>query len=102
VSSDEETPIARIVITTTRDINEVRQEAEDAIKPRLERVEGVGAVWLFGGQEREVHVILDHQAMTARGLTIRQVREALLHENCNTKGGNIEAGKKRYLVRPLG
>ena len=102
VSSDEETPIAWIVITTTRDINEVRQEAEDAIKPRLERVEGVGAVWLFGGQEREVHVILDYQAMTARGLTIRQVREALLRENRNTKGGNIDEGKRRYLVRTLG
>ena len=33
VSSDEETPIAWIVIITKRDINEVRQEAEDAIKP---------------------------------------------------------------------
>jgi HAE1 family hydrophobic/amphiphilic exporter-1 len=102
VSSDEETPIAWIVITTTRDINEVRQEAEDAIKPRLERVEGVGAVWLFGGQEREVHVILDYQAITARGLTIRQVREALVRENRNTKGGNIDEGKRRYLVRTLG
>ena len=102
VSSDEESPIAWIVITTKRDINEVRQEAEDAIKPRLERVEGVGAVWLFGGQEREVHVILDYQAMTARGLTIRQVREALLRENRNTKGGNIDEGKTRYLVRTIG
>jgi HAE1 family hydrophobic/amphiphilic exporter-1 len=102
VSSDEETPIAWIVITTKRDINEVRQEAEDVIKPRLERVEGVGAVWLFGGQEREVHVILDYQAMTARGLTIRQVRDALLRENRNTKGGNIDEGKKRYLVRTVG
>jgi HAE1 family hydrophobic/amphiphilic exporter-1 len=102
VSSDEETPIAWIVITTKRDINEVRQEAEDAIKPRLERVEGVGAVWLFGGQEREVHVILDYQAMTARGLTIRQVRDALVRENRNTKGGNIDEGKKRYLVRTIG
>jgi hydrophobic/amphiphilic exporter-1 (mainly G- bacteria), HAE1 family len=102
VSSDEETPIAWIVITTKRDINEVRQEAEDAIKPRLERVEGVGAVWLFGGQEREVHVILDYQAMTARGLTIHQVRDALLRENRNTKGGNIDEGKKRFLVRTVG
>ena len=102
VSSDEETPIAWIVITTKRDINEVRQEAEDAIKPRLERVEGVGAVWLFGGQEREVHVILDYQAMTARGLTIHQVRDALLRENRNTKGGNIDEGKKRFLVRTIG
>jgi hydrophobic/amphiphilic exporter-1 (mainly G- bacteria), HAE1 family len=102
VSSDEETPIAWIVITTKRDINEVRQEAEDAIKPRLERIEGVGAVWLFGGQEREVHVILDYQAMTARGLTMHQVRDALLRENRNTKGGNIDEGKKRYLVRTVG
>jgi len=102
VSSDEETPIAWIVIITTRDINEVRQEAEDAIKPRLERVEGVGAVWLFGGQEREVQVILDYQAMSARGLTIRQVREALLRDNRNTKGGTIDEGKKRYLVRTMG
>ena len=102
VSSDEETPIAWIVIITKRDVNEVRQEAEDAIKPRLERVEGVGAVWLFGGQEREVHVILDYQAMTARGLTIHQVRDALLRENRNTKGGNIDEGKKRFLVRTIG
>ena len=102
VSSDEESPIAWIVITTKRDVNEVRQEAEDAIKPRLERVEGVGAVWLFGGQEREVHVILDYQAMSARGLTIQQVRDALLRENRNTKGGNIDEGKRRLLVRTLG
>jgi HAE1 family hydrophobic/amphiphilic exporter-1 len=102
VSSDEETPIAWIVITTKRDINEVRQEAEDVIKPRLERIEGVGAVWLFGGQEREVHVTLDYQAMTARNLSIRQVRDALLRENRNTKGGNIDEGKKRYLVRTIG
>ena len=62
---------------------------------RLERIEGVGAVWLFGGQEREVHVILDYQAMTAAALTIQQVRDALLRENRNTKG-NIDEGKKRF------
>ena len=47
ISSDEEIPIAWIVVHTARDINEVRLEAEDVIQPRLERVEGVGAVWLF-------------------------------------------------------
>ena len=52
-------------------------------------------MWLFGGQEREVHVVLDYQAMTARGLTIQQVRDALLRENRNTKG-NIDEGKKRF------
>jgi HAE1 family hydrophobic/amphiphilic exporter-1 len=102
VSSDEDTPIAWVVVHTRRDINEVRQEAEDAIIPRLERVEGVGAVTLFGGQAREVQVILDYQAMTGRGLTIGQVRDALLRENRNTRGGSIDEGKKRYRVRMLG
>ena len=87
---------------TKRDINEVRLEAEDVIQPRLERVEGVGAVWLFGGQEREVHVILDYAALTARGLTIRQVRDAIMRENRNTKGGNIDEGKTRHVVRTVG
>jgi HAE1 family hydrophobic/amphiphilic exporter-1 len=102
VSSDEETPITWIIIYTQRDINEVRLEAEDVIKPRLERVEGVGAVWLFGGQEREVHVILNYAAMAARGLTVSTVRDALRRENRNIKGGNIDEGKKRHLVRTVG
>lgn len=102
VSSDEETPIAWIIVHTKRDINEVRQEVDDVIKPRLERIEGVGQVRVFGGREREVHVILDYPAMTARGITIGQVRDALLRANRNTKGGNIDEGKKRYLVRTVG
>jgi HAE1 family hydrophobic/amphiphilic exporter-1 len=102
VSSDEETPIAWIIVHTSRDVNEVRQEAEDVIRPRLERVEGVGAVWLFGGQEREVHIILDYAAMAARGISIAQIRAALLRENRNIKGGNIDEGKKRHLVRTVG
>ena len=102
ISSDEETPIAWIVVHTSRDINEVRLEAEDVIQPRLERVEGVGAVWLFGGQEREVQVVLDYAALTARGLTVRQVRDVLLRENRNIKGGNIDEGKQRHVVRTVG
>lgn len=102
ISSDEETPIAWIAVQTSRDINEVRLEAEDAIQPRLERVGGVGAVWLFGGQEREVHVTLDYAALTARGLTISQVRDAIIRENRNTKGGNLDEGKTRHVVRTVG
>ncbi|MBI3989327.1 MAG: efflux RND transporter permease subunit, partial [candidate division NC10 bacterium] len=102
VNSDEETPIAWIIVDTTRDINEVWEEGDDVIKPRIERVGGVGAVWMFGGQDREVHVLLDHQAMSARGISIAQIRDALLRENRNIKGGKIDEGKRQYLVRTMG
>ena len=53
----------------------------------------MGAVWLFGGQEREVHVILNYAAMAARGLTVSQVRDALLRENRNIKGATSTRGR---------
>ncbi|MFQ5894584.1 MAG: efflux RND transporter permease subunit, partial [Nitrospinota bacterium] len=102
VNSDEETPIAWVVVRSRRPINEVREEVDDVIRPRLERLPGVGTVWRFGGQERQVRVTLDYAALSARGISIAQVRDALLRENRNTKGGRIDEGKKRYVVRTVG
>lgn len=102
VNSDEETPIAWIIVQTDRALNEIWEEVEDVIVPRLERVSGVGAVWRFGGQKRQVHVVLDQQALAARGLTIGEVRDAVLRENRTTKGGQISEGKHRTVVRTLG
>jgi HAE1 family hydrophobic/amphiphilic exporter-1 len=102
VNSDEEIPIAWITVETSRPINEVREEVEDVAKARLERVEGVGAVWLFGGQEREARVYLDPARLAARTLTITQVRDAILGENRNTRGGNLDEGRRRYVVRTVG
>jgi HAE1 family hydrophobic/amphiphilic exporter-1 len=102
VNSDEETPIAWITTISARPINEVREEVEDVVKARLERVEGVGTVWLFGGQEREVRVYLDPARLAARSLTVAQVRDAILRENRNTRGGNLDEGRRRYVVRTVG
>lgn len=102
VNTDEESPIAWIMVETDRDLNEVWEEVEDVIVPELERVRGVGAVWRFGGQDREVHVVLDPRAMAARGLSVADVRQAIVRENQNVKGGDLSEGKRRHLVRTLG
>ncbi|MEE9181140.1 MAG: efflux RND transporter permease subunit [candidate division NC10 bacterium] len=102
VNTDEENPIAWVIIKTARPINEVWEEADDVIRPRLERVPGVATVWMFGGEDREVHVILDPQAMSARQISVAQVRDAVLGENRNIKAGRINEGKRRYVVRTVG
>ena len=102
VNSDEAQPVGWILLETSRLINEVRIEADEVIVPKFERVSGVGDVWFFGGEEREVHVTLDYPAMSARNVTVGELRAALLRENQNTKGGNIDEGKKRYIVRTVG
>jgi hydrophobic/amphiphilic exporter-1 (mainly G- bacteria), HAE1 family len=102
LNTDEETPIAWVIVEGRRDLNEVWEEVEDVIVPRFERVAGVGAVWRFGGQKREVHVLLDQRAMAARGVTVADVRDAILRENRTTKGGQISEGKQRTVVRTMG
>ena len=102
VNTDEEMPISWIIADTDGDVNRVWEEVKDVIVPQLERAPGVGAVWRFGGRDRQVHVTLDPRAMAARGITVSDVRQAIIRENRNVKGGDLSEGKHRHLVRTLG
>ena len=103
VNSDEQSPIGWIVLLSSdEELNAVRALGEDVVKAQLERVPGVGQVWFFGGEEREVHVNLDFGAMAARGISLTDVQFALRQENRNIKAGGFDEGKRRFSVRTEG
>lgn len=79
-----------------------RRIVDDLVKPRLERVAGVGVVRVYGGSEREIHVLIDPQAIAARKVSLNQVASALRRENRNVRGGKIESGASRLIVRTPG
>lgn len=100
VNSDEENPIAWLVLEAPPDqVVEMSDEMDDVVRARLERVPGVGGSIFRGARKREVHVVLDLDAMAMRGLTVPQVRDAIVRENRNERGGTSEAGKRRWVVR---
>ena len=101
-TSDERSISYLAVKSDTQDSNVLRKICEDVIAPQLERIEGVGRVWVYGGQEQEVQIVLDYQAMTSRRISIDQVRRAINNENQNARGGHIDEGKRRFMVRTLG
>lgn len=76
--------------------------ADEFIKPRLERVAGVGSSNIFGGQEREIQVVFDPNELAVRGITIRELADAISRENENFSGGSFDEGKRRYVVRTIG
>lgn len=84
------------------DINTLHDFAEDYIKSRFERVSGIAFSNVFGGQEREMQVIFDPQALASRGITLAQVADNLRRENKNISGGDFDEGKRRYVVRVIG
>ena len=101
-SSDERSISFLTVKSQTVDTNTLLKITEDLVAPQLERVNGVGRVWVYGGQEREIQIVLDYGAMTSRGISLDQIRRAIGNENQNARGGYIDEGKRRIMVRTLG
>lgn len=75
---------------------------EDYVKPELERVPGLAAVNIYGGQYTEMHVIVDPARLAARRVTLTQLAAALERENRSFSGGDFSEGKRRYVVRTVG
>ncbi len=79
----------------------LRELAERDLKRDLEAMDGVAAVRVRGGLEREIRVEARQDWMAARGISIDQVVNTLGAENVNLPGGAIRDGDQEYLVRTL-
>jgi multidrug efflux pump subunit AcrB len=84
------------------DLNLMRDFAEDNIRPRMERVPGVSRVDVGGGAPRQVRIEVDAARLAERGITLVDLRDAVRARNRDSSAGDIDSGKRRYLVRTLG
>ncbi|MCL6611050.1 MAG: efflux RND transporter permease subunit [Peptococcaceae bacterium] len=84
------------------DLSEMKRVAEDVIKPRLERAEGVASVYVTGGREKEIKVVLSQSKMEAYGLTAGQVAQAISSENLSGTAGTVARGSSDLDVRVIG
>ena len=102
-SGADDSPIAWVLLTAqdgnTRTMPTYGDFLEDVIKDRVERIEGVSAVNVFGGTERELQVIVDPQRLSRFGLTVPEVVRVLRTENISISAGDVDEGKRRYIVR---
>ena len=75
---------------------------DDNVRSRMETVPGVSLVNVYGGAERQVQVLLDPERLSERDISIEDVRRAITERNRDISGGEIESGKRRYLLRTVG
>ena len=83
----------------TKPIHHFGDFADDVIRDRLERVPGVATVNYYGGGAREIRVTVDPAKMARYGLTVPEVLKRLREANVAVTGGDVEEGKRRYVVR---
>ena len=85
-----------------RPVHEFGDFVADIIKERIERVPGVGRVNVFGGSEREIHIVVEPAALARYRLTVGEMANALRDANISLGAGDIDEGKRRYVVRTEG
>lgn len=83
----------------TEHINRFRTFFEDSIRQRLERVKGVGSLFVFGGTENELHITIDPEKMARYKVTINQVSEAVRRANRDVSAGILGIDRKNYRIR---
>ena len=83
----------------TEHINRFRTFFEDNIRQRLERVKGVGSLFVFGGTENELHITIDPEKMARYKVTINQVSDAVRRANRDVSAGILGIDRKNYRIR---
>ncbi|MEM9677136.1 MAG: efflux RND transporter permease subunit, partial [Pseudomonadota bacterium] len=105
-SGSDDSPIAWVLLTAqdgnTRSMPTYGDFVEDVIKDRVERIEGVSAVNIFGGVTRELQVVIDPRRLSRYQLTVPEVVRVLRAENISISAGDVDEGKRRYVVRTEG
>ena len=77
----------------TRHPYELVDAADRIVKPRLETVSGVGQILVGGWNRRALRVELDREALSAYGLVLPEVLEALRTENVEVPFGRPRVTK---------
>jgi HAE1 family hydrophobic/amphiphilic exporter-1 len=92
-------PVLTLVVSGDLGTRELFDLADKRIKDRLQRVRDVGSITLVGGRERKLWLWLDPQRMKQHGLTVQDVRGALLRQHVEMPGGRVESGRAELVTR---
>jgi HAE1 family hydrophobic/amphiphilic exporter-1 len=93
------TPIANLFLSGEAPVDELYDFADNQLADRFATVPGVAEVQVIGGNEREVWVELNRDALAAAGLTSYAVVGSLQRGILNLPGGRIREKGNEYTLR---
>ena len=91
-----------LVTGAGKSLAELRTVHEWVIKPQMRSVPGVAEVNTWGGDERQLHVVVDPLSLSKHGLTLGQLIEALERNNANVGGGSLDRAGQSSLIQGIG
>src|SRR4051794_4804692 len=102
VDPDADPVMSLIVSSNAMSLRTLTELTDKQIARVIQTVNGVGEVTLAGGRAREIHIVADVEKLNSYGLSLNQVRDAVVAENVEIPGGTVEQDKGQLLLRTLG
>jgi len=102
VDPDADPVMSLMVSSDTMSLRTLTEIADKQVSRAIQTVNGVGQVTIAGSRSREVHIVVDIEKLNSYGLSLGQVRDAVVAENVEIPGGAVEQGKGQLLLRTLG
>ena len=96
------TPVLYLTLAGQKSPRDVSTYTNEVLKEQLQRINGVGALRIFGTQFRQIRIWLDAAKMRAYEVAANDVSVALARENVELPGGRIESASKEYSVKVKG
>jgi len=79
----------------------LRKLCEDILKQEFEKLQGVAAAKIKGGEEDEIRVAVSSSSLDQLNIPIERLIQRLSAENINIAGGRINEGESEFIVRTL-
>jgi len=92
----------RIRLSSNRDLSDSYDMLDRNIKRRLERMDGVSQVTLYGVEKKEIRIQLLADRIAAHNLDAQQLSKVLREANFSVTAGQISDQGVRLNVHPLG
>jgi hydrophobic/amphiphilic exporter-1 (mainly G- bacteria), HAE1 family len=80
-------------------INKYRTFLENEVRQYIDRVPGVGSLFIFGGSEKQLEVVISPEKLARHRLTIDRVIRRLQSANSDVAAGVLDVEKYGYRIR---
>ncbi|MDX9719917.1 MAG: efflux RND transporter permease subunit [Myxococcota bacterium] len=93
-------PVIMMMVTGPYPLDKLRDIADNDIKPRLERIEGVASAEAAGGLERQIRIELEPKKLESNNLDVSTILNVVYQENVKPAGGSLTHGRIDYAIDP--
>ena len=97
-----ETILSLSLNSDSRNILDVCDYAENVVSPRLETIEGVSEIRIWGFKRYAMRLWMDPNRLASMGVTTQDVKSALDRENVELPSGKLQGTNTELVVKTVG